>query len=289
MPGTRESYFTTSDDTHLYFEDHGAGKPIVLVPGFVSSTAFFAKNIEGLARTNRVITFDPRGQGSSSKGLHGHTIARNAQDIKELLDFLDVQDATLIGWSMSGQTVLRYHMLFGEHRIDSIGLLDCPLGAMHDEEWNAHHLRGFNMDAFNGSLAMSYNDNAGYCAYFASMVWAGNDDSMIEWSTQEFLKTPAWIAFAIYSDLVFQNGYEMLPRVTVPVLFMGADSAVTANGKALATTHYPQHIDPALYRESHTFETGGHVFFYCNPEEFNQKVAAFAATVAGQRAQKCRA
>ena len=279
MSGTRENYFRTSDDAVLYFEDHGAGKPIVLVPGFVSSTKFFAKNIEVLAKTNRVITFDPRGQGNSSKGLHGHTIARNAQDIKELLDFLDVTEATLLGWSMSGQFVLKYHMLYGDHRIDSIGLLDCPLGAMHDGEWNAHHLGGFNMDAFNGSLAMSYNDNEGYCAYFATMVWGGHDDSMIEWSTKEFLKTPAWIAFAIYSDLVFQNGYEMLPKVTLPILFMGADSAVTANGKALATTYYPEQVNPAVYHESHTFETGGHVFFYCNPDEFNAKVAAFADKV----------
>ena len=207
MAGKIGNYFRTSDDAILYFEDYGAGKPIVLVPGFVSTTRFFEKNVEGLSKTNRVITFDPRGQGNSSKGLQGHTIARNAQDIKELLDYLDVQDATLLGWSMSGQFVLKYHMVYGKHRIDSIGLLDCPLGAMYDEVWNAHHLKGFNMDAFNGSLAMSYNDNEGYCAYFAKMVWGGNDDSKIEWSTKEFLKTPAWISFAIYSDLVFQNGY----------------------------------------------------------------------------------
>ena len=280
MAGTRENYFRTSDDAILYFEDHGAGKPIVLIPGFVCTTKFFDKNIEGLAKTNRVITFDPRGQGNSSKGLHGHTVSRNAQDIKELLDYLDVKDATLLGWSMSGQIVLKYHMLFGDYRIDSIGLLDCPLGAMYDEEWNAHGLKGFNMDGFNKFLVLSYNNNEGYCAGFAKKIWAGNDDSMIEWSAAEFLKTPAYISFAIYSDLVFQNGYEMLPKVTVPILFMGADSAVTANGKALATKYYPENTNPDVYKESHTFETGGHVFFFVNPDEFNAKVAAFAKKVA---------
>lgn len=280
MAGTKDNYFRTSDDAILYFEDHGVGKPIVLVPGFVCSTKFFEKNIEGLAKTNRVITFDPRGQGNSSKGLQGHTIARNALDIKELLDHLNVENATLLGWSMAGQFVLKYHMLYGKHRIDSIGLLDCPLGAMHDEPWNAHHLKGFNMDAFNRSLAMSYNDNLGYCAYFAKMVFGGHDDSKLEWCTNEFMKTPAYIAFAIYSDMVHQNGYEMLPKVSVPIIFMGANSAVTANGKDLATKYYPANTNPEVYKESHTFETGGHVFFYINPEEFNAKVAAFAAKVA---------
>jgi non-heme chloroperoxidase len=280
MSGKRENYFRTSDDAILYFEDHGEGKPIILVPGFVCSTQFFSRNIPGLAKTNRVISFDPRGQGNSSKGLQGHTIARNALDIKELLDYLNIENATLLGWSMSGQLVLKYHMLYGKHRIDSIGLLDCPLGAMYDEEWNAHHLKGFNMDAFNGSLAMSYTNYEGYCAFFAKLVWAGNDDGMIEWSTKEFLKTPAWISFAIYNDMVFQNGFELLPKVSVPVLFMGANSAVTANGKDLATKYYPANLDPAIYRETVTFESGGHVFFYCNPEEFNARVVAFAAKVA---------
>jgi len=67
----------------------------------------------------------------------------------------------------------------------------------------------------------------------------------------------------------------MLPKVSVPILFMGADSGVTANGKALATKYYPENTNRAVYQESHTFETGGHVFFYVNPDEFNRKLVAF--------------
>ena len=87
MAGTREDYFRTSDDAILYYEDHcpDKGKPIVLVPGFCCTTRFFENNIGELSKEHRVITFDPRGQGCSSKGLHGHTIKRNCEDIKELL------------------------------------------------------------------------------------------------------------------------------------------------------------------------------------------------------------
>jgi non-heme chloroperoxidase len=279
MAGVRENYFRTSDDAIIYFEDHGAGKPIVLVHGFVCSTKFFEKNIEGLSKTNRVILLDLRGHGNSSKCLHGHTVARYAQDIKELLDYLNVEHATILGWSVSGQIPLKYNMLFGNHRIDAIGLLDSNLGAMYDEEWNTHGLKGFNMDGYNKFLAMSYNNYEGYCGGFSKKIWSGNDDSAIEWSATEFLKTPAWISFAIYSDLIFQNGYEMLPKVTVPILFIGADSAVTANGKDLAMKYYPENTNPAVYKESHTFETGGHVFFYVNYDEFNRIVAEFAKKV----------
>ncbi len=222
---------------------------------------------------------DPRGHGNSSKSLHGNTVSRYVQDIKELLDTLTIEKATLVGWSMSGQIVLKYHSLFGEHRIDSIGLLDCPLGAVYNEEWNAHGLKNFNMDGYNKFLAMSYTNYEGYCSGFAKKILSGNDDSAIEWSTKEFLKTPAWISFAIYSDLIFQNGYELLPNVSVPIFFMGADSSVTANGEALATKYYPENTNPKVYKESHVFKNGGHVFFYVNPEEFNRKLLGFIENI----------
>ena len=80
MAGTRDNYFRTSDDAILYFEDHSPekGNPIVLVPGFCCSTRFFENNLKELAKTNRVISFDPRGQGCScgQRGgpVYGHPV-----------------------------------------------------------------------------------------------------------------------------------------------------------------------------------------------------------------------
>ncbi|MEA5050720.1 MAG: alpha/beta hydrolase [Oscillospiraceae bacterium] len=283
MPGTKANYFRTSDDAVLYFEDHcpEKGSPIVLVPGFCCSTRFFDNNIAGLSRQHRVIVFDPRGQGCSSKGLQGHTIARNCTDIRELLDHLGVEGATLLGWSMAGQFIVRYFDMFGAHRIRACGLIDCPLGAAQDEPWNAHGLKGFNMDLFNDHLKMSYTGYAGYCEFFSHLMYDGNDDSKVDWCTAELLKTPAWISFAIYSDMVMQNGYELLKKISIPMVFFGADGKVTANGKALASKWYPEAAAASPYKESYPFEHGGHVFFDCFPDEFNEKLLAFVDKVAG--------
>ncbi len=279
MEKSLNNFFRTSDEAIIYFEDYGEGKPIVLVPGFVCSTKFFEKNVEGLSKNNRVIVMDPRGHGNSSKTLEGNNIKRNAQDIKELLDFLDIKKATLAAWSMSGQIILKYHDLFGEYRIDSLALLDCPLGAVHPEEWNAHGMKGFNMDLFNKFVRMSYTNYEGFCGVFAKKIWEGNDDSAIEWATDEFVKTPPWCAFSIYNDLIFQNGYELLSDVKLPIAFFGADSHVTENGKILATKYYPEKAASSVYKESHTFESGGHVFFYVNATEFNEKMLGFVNKV----------
>lgn len=281
MAGTKDNYFRTSDDAILYFEDYSPekGSPIVLVPGFCCTTRFFENNVGPLSEKHRVITFDPRGQGMSSKGLQGHTIARNCQDIRELLDHLDVRGATLLGWSMAGQTIVKYFDMFGAYRVQAMGLIDCPLGACWDEPWNAHGLKGFNMDLFDDHLMMCYNGNEGYCNFFAHMMYDGNDDTKVEWATREMMKTPPWISFAIYSDFVMQNGMELLGKIDVPMVFFGANGKVTANGKDLAAKWYVENAKNAPYTESYPFEHGGHVFFHCHAEEFNTKLLQFVDAV----------
>ena len=277
MAGTRNNYFRTSDNAILYFEDHSPekGSPIVLVPGFCCTTRFFENNLEALAEDHRVISFDPRGQGSSSKSLQGHTIERNCQDIKELLDYLDVRGATMLGWSMAGQFIVKYFDMFGAYRVKALGLIDCPLGAAWDEPWNAHSLKGFNMDLFNDHMIMCYNDVAGYYGFFAHMMYEGIDDSKIEWATKEMLKTPAWVSFAIYSELVMQNGFDLLAKIDVPMVFFGANGRVTANGVELAEKWYVEGAKNAPYTESYPFAHGGHVFFHVYADEFNQKLLQF--------------
>ncbi len=274
---TKDNFFRTSDDAILYFEDHSPdkGRPIVLVPGYCCTTHYFDNNIPELAKEHRVITFDPRGQGSSSKGLQGHTVARNCQDIKELLDYLGVEDAVMLGWSMSGQFVIKYFDMFGAHRIKALGLIDCPLGAMYDEPWNAHGLKGFNMTHFNDQLKMVYNGWEGYVTFFCHMMYDGNDDSKVEWCAQQMLQTPPWIAFAIYSDMTMTNCYEMLAKIDIPMVFFGADGKVTANGRELASKWWPEGACNSPYTESYPFEHGGHVFFDVFPEEFNRKLLHF--------------
>ncbi len=89
-------------------------------------------------------------------------------------------------------------------------------------------------------------------------------------------------SFAIYSDMVMQNGYELLKNIDIPMVFFGADGAVTANGKALATKWYPEAAVKSPYKESYGFEHGGHVFFHCYPEEFNEKLLHFVNKVNGK-------
>ena len=163
----------------------------------------------------------------------------NFPDIKELLDYLKVENAVMVGWSMAGQFIVKYFDMFGAHRIKALGLIDCPLGAAWDEDWNAHGLKGFNMDLFDDHMKMCYNDNEGYCRFFGHMMYDGVDESKIEWATSEMMKTPPWISFAIYSDMVMQNGYELLEKIG-----KGAGIMTHCNAGTLATAKYGTALAP---------------------------------------------
>ena len=272
-----DHFFRTSDGAIIYFEDYNkeCDDVIVLIPGFCCTTNFFKNNIPELSKNHRVITFDPRGQGKSSKGLFGHTIMRNCQDIKELLDYLDVSDVVMLGWSMAGQFIVKYFDMFNNYRIKALGLIDCPLGASYDEEWNQHGLKGFNITKFNEKMNISIKDNEAYCNKFAHMMYDGIDESKIEWATCEMVQTPTWISFAIYYDLVMQNGFDLLEKINVPMVFFGANGTVTANGMELAEKYYPMYAKSVPYYETYPFTHGGHVFFDVYPKEFNEKLLHF--------------
>jgi pimeloyl-ACP methyl ester carboxylesterase len=276
-----DNFFRTSDGAIIYFEDYNKENDdvIVLIPGFCCTTKFFENNIGELSKNHRVITFDPRGQGKSSKGLEGHTVARNCQDIKELLEHLNVDKVTMLGWSMAGQFIVKYFDMFKDYRVKALGLIDCPLGAAYDEDWNAHGLKGFNITRFNQKMNASYKDNEAYCTKFAHMMYDGIDETKIEWATNEMIQTPTWISFAIYYDLVMQNGFDLLEKIDVPMVFFGANGTVTANGKELAEKWYPMYAKNVPYCECYGFNHGGHVFFHVYPEEFNEKVLHFVDKV----------
>jgi non-heme chloroperoxidase len=102
-----------SGDVELYYEDHGSGKPVVLIHGYPLSGASWEKQVPVLLNAGyRVITYDRRGFGKSSHPTEGYNYDTFAEDLHKLITHLKLQDFTLVGFSMGGGEVARY---FGKH------------------------------------------------------------------------------------------------------------------------------------------------------------------------------
>ena len=98
----------------LYYEDHGSGKPVVLIHGYPLSGASWEKQTAALlAAGHRVITYDRRGFGKSSQPVTGYDYDTFTEDLHRLVTTLDLRDFSLVGFSMGGGEVARYFGKFG--------------------------------------------------------------------------------------------------------------------------------------------------------------------------------
>jgi non-heme chloroperoxidase len=107
-----------ADDIQLYYEDHGSGRPVVLIHGYPLSGRAWDKQVPALLEQgHRVITYDRRGFGKSSQPTSGYDYDTFATDLQTLLQTLDLRGATLVGHSMGTGEVTRYLDRFGSARV----------------------------------------------------------------------------------------------------------------------------------------------------------------------------
>ncbi|MFP5312062.1 MAG: alpha/beta fold hydrolase [Actinomycetes bacterium] len=107
-----------STDIELYYEDHGSGQPVVLIHGYPLDGSSWEKQTAALLQAGyRVITYDRRGFGKSSKPTEGYDYETFAADLNALLTHLDLSEAVLVGFSMGTGEVARYLSNYGSARV----------------------------------------------------------------------------------------------------------------------------------------------------------------------------
>ena len=107
-----------SQPIEIYYEDHGSGSPVVLIHGWpLNGDAWEKQTAELLAAGHRVITYDRRGFGRSSKPGVGYNYDTFAADLNALLIALDLTGVSLVGHSMGTGEITRYIGKYGTKRL----------------------------------------------------------------------------------------------------------------------------------------------------------------------------
>lgn len=108
----------------LYYEDHGAGQPVVLIHGYpLNGRSWEKQEAALLAAGYRVIAYDRRGFGHSSQPTIGYDYDTFANDLHVVIETLDLHDAILVGFSMGTGEVARYLKKFGSARVSKVAFL----------------------------------------------------------------------------------------------------------------------------------------------------------------------
>ena len=108
----------------LYYEDHGSGKPVILIHGYPGNSGSWEKQTTALlAAGHRVITYDRRGFGKSSKPTSGFDFDTFAADLRALITKLALTDLAIIGFSMAAGEVARYIGKYGSAGIRKAGII----------------------------------------------------------------------------------------------------------------------------------------------------------------------
>jgi pimeloyl-ACP methyl ester carboxylesterase len=113
-----------STPVELYYEDQGAGRPVVLIHGYpLDGHSWERQTRELLGNGYRVITYDRRGFGRSSKVGSGYDYDTFASDLNTLLETLDLRDVVLVGFSMGTGELARYVSRHGSDRVAKLAFL----------------------------------------------------------------------------------------------------------------------------------------------------------------------
>ena len=113
-----------SGSIEIYYEDHGAGRPVVLIHGYPLSGHSWEKQVPVLLDAGyRVISYDRRGFGDSSQPVTGYDYDTFSADLMTLVETLDLRELTLVGFSMGTGEVTRYLGRYGSERISKAVML----------------------------------------------------------------------------------------------------------------------------------------------------------------------
>ena len=113
-----------STPIELYYEDQGTGQPVVLIHGYPLDGHSWERQTRALlADGHRVITYDRRGFGRSSKAGVGYDYDTFAADLHAVMETLDLHDAVLVGFSMGTGEIARYVARYGAGRVAKLAFL----------------------------------------------------------------------------------------------------------------------------------------------------------------------
>jgi non-heme chloroperoxidase len=232
-----------SADIQLYYEDHGSGSPVVLIHGYPLSGASWELQTAALLKAgHRVITYDRRGFGKSDQPAEGYNYNTFAEDLRKVVQHLQLSDFALVGFSMGGGEVARYIGKYGSQGVSKAVIIS---GVPPFLLKTADNPQGVDSAVFEGIIqAVAADRYAFFTGFFKNFF---NTDVFLGKRVSEQVVQASWNVAASASAIAsvaciptwHEDFREDLKRIDVPTLVIHGEGdrivPVDAGGRRTAS------------------------------------------------------
>lgn len=267
----RSEFIEVEPNVQLHVRDWGKGKTIVFIPGWPLSHEMFEYQFTHLVKLGyRCVGITLRGFGKSSKPWGEYQYDIFADDIKKVLEALDLDDVTLAGHSMGGAISLHYVARTKGERVAKLALFGAAAPCFTQRPGFPHGLEAAAVDGF---IAMCLADRTKLLEEFGKIFFRAEDavsPKMGEWFYDMGMEASPHATAACLVTLRDTDLREELARVEVPTAIFHS-----INDKICL---YPLAERMAAGIRGATvipFENSGHGLFFEEKEKFNKALADF--------------
>ncbi|WP_225743204.1 alpha/beta fold hydrolase [Marinilactibacillus sp. Marseille-P9653] len=257
------------NDVSIAVKDMGSGSPVVFLHGWPLNNLMFEYQYNHLLENGyRVIGIDLRGYGESDLGVEDYGYDTFADDVKAVIEELNVTDATLVGFSMGGAAAVRYmarHNGFGVKKLVLLGAAAPRFTQGPDYPY------GMEKSGVDELIEQAKVDRPKMVTDFGSQLFNKKpSDAYADWVATLAFKASSYGTILSAIALRDEDLSEDLTKVTV--------STLIGHGKEdqVCPYDFAELMDKAIPDSTlKTFEESGHGIFHDQPDDLNNALLDF--------------
>ncbi|MBI4496764.1 MAG: alpha/beta hydrolase [Chloroflexi bacterium] len=263
---------TSVRDVNLYYEDLGAGEPVLWIHGFSGDHRGWAAQIPVFQDAYRCMVYDQRDSGRSATSRRDYTTADLAEDAVGLLDALDIPRATVVGFSMGGAVAQEFAINHPE-RVHGLVLVATytagdPRGSENLRAW-ARMRAVFTPEQYHRAISP-------WVLTYREYLVPG----LVEGFLQRALENPYRQSQEAYERqmeaVLAHNAEDRLGRITAPCLVLVGDEDI------LAPLRFSRTLVSRIPRARlEVIPEVGHALLWVKPDEVNRAIGRFLAGLSG--------
>ena len=266
---------SSNEPIQIYYEDLGENNPVVFIHGWPLTHAMWEYQLTPMREAGfRCIAYDRRGFGKSEQSLNNYSYDALADDLKCLLDELNLKNVTLVGFSMGGGEVVRYCSKYNCERVSKIILVSSVVPYMLKTDDNPDGVSIEEFQEFDNNIRQ---DRAGFLQEFAKHFYGVNfisrpvSQGILDWTFSLAATASQKATLGCMQSFAQADFRNELASIKVPTLIIHGDSDKTVPVKA--TSEITAKLIPAaIYK---VYDGAPHGLFITDKERLTNDIVSF--------------